>query len=483
VSRCCVIATVVAAAVAATGLAFPADEPILPEGLGGEPGLPPGLGSEPSLPAGLESEPTLPAGLAEPGEAATDRSVDDSPGGGLLDELTGFAELTSGLRTRDDPNQLDRSILEARLHLQWARAWNSVDTNIAVDFVYDDVVEDHSIDLDTGDGWLDLREFNLLFRPADNADVKLGRQVLTWGTGDLIFINDLFPKDWNSFFIGRDVEYLKAPSDTAKLAVFSGLANIDFVYAPRFDADRYIDGRRISYYNPAAGDIVGRDDPVVADKPDEWFEDDEWHIRAYRNIGSLELAAYGYDGYWKNPGGVNPDSGNATFPRLSVYGASARRPLLAGIANAELGYYDSRDDTNGSNPLVRNSELRLLLGYEQELATELTGGLQWYAESMQDYGAYQANLPEGANQHDRNRHVITIRLTKLLMNQNLTVSLFNFYSPTDEDGYLRLKGSYKLTDAWQIRAGANLFYGQEPFTFFGQFEQASNLYGAVRYGF
>jgi hypothetical protein len=150
---------------------------------------------------------------------------------------------------------------------------------------------------------------------------------------------------------------------------------------------------------------------------------------------------------------------------------------------AALGYYDSRDDTNGTNTLVRNSELRLVLGYEQELATELTGGLQWYVESMQEYGAYQANLPEGANQRDRNRHVITIRLTKLLMNQNLTLSLFNFYSPTDEDGYLRLKGNYKLTDAWQLRAGVNLFYGQESFTFFGQFEQASNLYGAVRYGF
>ena len=46
------------------------------------------------------------------------------------------------------------------------------------------------------------------------------------------------------------------------------------------------------------------------------------------------------------------------------------------IANAEFGYYDSRDDSNGSNPLIRNSEWRVLVGYEQEIAPELTGGVQ-----------------------------------------------------------------------------------------------------------
>ena len=34
-------------------------------------------------------------------------------------------------------------------------------------------------------------------------DVKIGQQVLTWGTGDYVFLNDLFPKDYPSFFAGR----------------------------------------------------------------------------------------------------------------------------------------------------------------------------------------------------------------------------------------------------------------------------------------
>jgi hypothetical protein len=110
------------------------------------------------------------------------------------------------------------------------------------------------------------------------------------GHGDLLFINDLFPKDWNSFFIGRDDEYLKAPSDSAKASFFSDWANLDVIYSPRFDSDRYIDGRRISYWNGQR--LAGRDDEVDADKPDDVFEDDEWAARLYRSVGAYEVATY-----------------------------------------------------------------------------------------------------------------------------------------------------------------------------------------------
>ena len=48
---------------------------------------------------------------------------------------------------------------------------------------------------------------------ANAFDIKVGKQVLTWGTGDYLFLNDLFPKDYQSFFAGREDEYLKAPSN------------------------------------------------------------------------------------------------------------------------------------------------------------------------------------------------------------------------------------------------------------------------------
>jgi len=149
-------------------------------------------------------------------------------------------------------------------------------------------------------------------------DLKVGRQILTWGTGDLIFINDLFPKDWQSFFIGRDSEYLKAPSDTVKVSFFSDLANLDIVYTPQFDPDRFIRGERISYWNSNLGRLAGRDAIIHTDKPNRWFRDDEIAVRLYRNINNYEFALYGYRGYWKSPAGQNAAGTQALFPDLNV---------------------------------------------------------------------------------------------------------------------------------------------------------------------
>jgi len=159
-----------------------------------------------------------------------------------------------------------------------------------------------------------------------------------------------------------------------------------------------------------------------------------------------------------------------------------RTTLLGGIGNVELGYYESRDDRDGSDPLVRNSETRFLTGFERELARNFTGGFQYYLEYMQDYSEYeQTSLP--ATRKDEFRHLLTVRLTRLLMNQNLRLSVFAFYSPSDEDGYLRPKVHYKVNDQLAVDGGVNWFFGKEEHTFFGQFEDASNVYAGVRWNF
>ena len=459
-----------------------------------------GSDEEPALPAGMtpteEDEPSLPAGAAEEeepalplGPAEAVRALDEGEPlllrlrEGLPFQLGGFWETRVGVRLRDDPYERDLSIAETRLQLEIEKAWPSATLKLKSDFIYDGVAGEHRVKLEQGRGWLDLREAHVSFSPMAFMDVRAGRQVLTWGTGDLIFVNDMFPKDWNSFFIGRDTEYLKAPSDALKVALFSDVANLDIVYMPRFDADRFVDGRRVSYYSGTLGRRAGRDAIVKVERPHDWFEDYELALRLHRLVGSYELAAYAYRGYWKSPGGMNPITGKATFPKLSVYGASVLGPVGKGIGNVEVGYYDSREDRGGANPFANNSEVRLLVGYEREIARELTMGVQYYLEHMLDYGDYRRALPAGAKRRDRDRHVLTLRLTQLLMNQNLRLSMFAYLSPSDADAYLRPHASYNISDSWTAELGGNVFLGDEPHTFFGQFTRNSNLYAGVRYSF
>jgi hypothetical protein len=425
----------------------------------------------------------LPSGLSsiEPTLLSPDSSL--RPKEPVPLNLSGFIESRLGTRLNDDSTQRDTSIAELRAQLQFETDWEWARLALTADFLYDNVTDKHDLKLDTGRGWLDLRQASLLLRPLAGADLEIGRQVLTWGTGDLLFINDLFPKDWISFFIGRQDEYLKAPSDGIKLALFNAAVNVDVVYTPRFNSDRFIDGKRLSFFGPGQGRIVGRDFPVSVDSNNRWFQEDEVAVRAYRNLGSFEGAIYGYSGYWKSPGGQDPVTGLATFPKLNAFGASLRGPIASGIAMLEVGYYDSRDDSSGDNPLINNSEFRFLAGYEQELLPQLTLGVQYYLEWLQDYDSYRMTLPVGLPTRNEFRHVLTTRLTKLAMNQNLMLSLFNYYSPSDQDGYLRANINYKLTDQWQVEGGTNLFYGKVKDTFFGQFKDNSNFYAGVRFGF
>lgn len=397
-------------------------------------------------------------------------------------DLGGFLDLRGGLRVQEPVAERDVSLLEGRLQLEGEHTTELAALQLRVDLVGDAVNSGAALDLEAGKGFLDLREANALLAPHELVDLKVGRQILTWGTGDLLFVNDLFPKDWQAFFSGRDVEYLKAPSDAVLFSFFPEWGTLDIAYTPSFDADRYVSGERLSYYNPLAGQTVGRDQQLTVAQPNRWFTDDELALRFSRNLAGVELAAYGYLGFWKSPAGFDGSNGRASFPRLSVYGASARGIVAEGVTNLELAWYDSRDDSAGTDPLVPNSEQRLLLGYERELASELTGSLQYYLEHMLDHSAYRSTLPAGMPVKDENRQVLTVRLTKLLLNQTLILSLFGYWSPSDQDTYLRPNLAYKVNDAWLVTLGANLFAGPRE-AFFGQFTDNSNLYLGGRYSY
>lgn len=387
-------------------------------------------------------------------------------------EVHGFLEVRGGGRIREDAHAKDASVLDLRVQCEASTQTDWAQFKLKQDIWHDGILG--RVEGDTREAWMFLR-------PTDNLDLKLGRQVLTWGTGDLVFLNDLFPKDWQSFFIGRDDEYLKAPSDSVKASLFFDRLNVDLVLTPLFASDRFITGRYISYWDGSRGALTGGDAGLDYERPDRWAADAEYALRLYRSVGAFELAAYGYFGFWKNPGGADA-RGTAIFPRLHVYGASVRGPLAGGIANAEFAYYDSTEDRGGRNPGINNSELRYLVGYARELCRDCTGSVQYYVEQLLGYDSYAATF-NGRRRRDEFRHVLTVQVSKLLMNQNLELAVSGYWSPSDADAYLRPRIVYKWTDDIRQEIGANIFTGDHLGTMFGQYRNNSNLYMALRYSF
>ena len=380
----------------------------------------------------------------------------------------GFIEGAYGGRTKED-SATDKSTTlgEIRGRLELDYIGDSWQVYARGDVLHDDVLSKTE--------W-QTRELALTFSPAERLDVKAGRQVLTWGTGDYLFLNDLFPKDWQSFFAGRDDEYLKAPSDSVKASWFADSFSMDLVWTPRFSPDHTLNGDRFSYFSPVAcGNIATGPKP---DKP----SGSTLSGRIATTHQGVEYALYGYAGYWTGPLGVNePDQ--AYYPEMNSWGASLRTSLGKGLFNSELAWYHSREDRTGNKPTIPNSQLRWLAGYEQEVAKNLTAAFQYYLEWTQDYDELKAHSPAPQYEVDEYRHLLTARLTLLTMQQKLTWSLFAFWSPSDQDTYLKPSVSYRVNDSWSLSGGASLFYGKEKHTFFGQHETNSNVWTRVRFNF
>jgi len=392
--------------------------------------------------------------------------------GGLT--WSGFAEGALGSRWDRDPN-LNRygTLAEARLRLETDYTTDAYTLSFKGDAVLDGIKKEL-------DG--DFRELTIAGRPLASLDAKAGRQVLTWGTGDLLFLNDLFPKDFISFFAGREDEYLKAPSNTVRLTQYNSIMNIDFAWTPTFTPDEYIRGERFSFFSPFTGSIVAPEPPFGAERPSRNFENGEFSLRLFRTVKGVEYALYAHRGFFKNPTDFRsfPQAG---FAPLTSFGGSVRRPWWSGLWNAEFSYYMSRDDRDGTNPALPNDQLRFLTGFEREWATNFTVGLQYYLEWTRDHDRLIENSPFPEFEPEEYRHVLTTRFSYRAMQEKLTWSLFAFVSPSDRDFYLRPVVNFRYDDAWNFTAGLNLFGGRDDFTFFGQFEDANNVYVRVRYNF
>lgn len=396
--------------------------------------------------------------------------------------INGFVEGTQVLRVQKNPalgdhgdfNEWSYPRSELRVQLKLQGYGDRGQYFVRTDFISDGTVTDRST--------VDLREAYVKINLARWLDVKLGRQVATWGTGDLIFANDLFAKDWEAFFSGLDDTYLKPPQDLLRATFYLGGVTFEAAVSPYFTPDNLPDGTRLSVYNPFMMQTVGQPYVPMIYRPSKNIGNGEAFGRLFGSAGSTEWALYGYKGFWPTPQGATMD-GQLYYPRLWSVGGSLRRPVGSYLVHAEAAAYVSQDDTNGDNPFVANSQLRGFAGFDKSLGNDLTVGVQYYGEYMFDHDKYLMGIPPGGPSFDELRSTVTGRINKFMMNQTLQLSLFGYWGISDEDWHVRPSVSYKVTDAINWTFGGSFVDGNEAYTMFGQFRDNSNLYTRVRYSF
>ena len=403
------------------------------------------------------------------------------------------------------------AIGEQRVQLKFEHFSDEGELFLKMDFLRDNVFDKTD---------LLVREAYFTTTLVDWMDLKIGRQIQTWGVGDLMFINDVFPKDWISFFSGRQDEYLKAPSNALRFGLYPEnplvqALNISVMPFSESDINVMTEGRFASIdplYSFMANQGIFFGPAARTSREPENFE---IAMRVQlKSFGGFTTSLYGYKGRWNNPYAIRPDNASNVmtpyFSKLQVYGASTRGAALGGVLSFEGGYYRSVDDLDGINPLVPNSSLRYLALYEKSLAQTLDMGIQYYGEALQNFENIDNNVSSFLQSgglapldvetfKDEFRHLLTLRLTKKMLNETLWLTWFNYFSPSDQDFYLRPSIQYKYSDQVSLTVTGNIFgaYGDNNDeanrkanllpdyrnTMFGQFSDDRNINFTARYIF
>jgi hypothetical protein len=311
------------------------------------------------------------------------------------------------------------------------------------------------------------------------AMARLGRQIVTWGSGDLLFVNDVFPKDWESFFLGRSPEYLRVGFDALRVTV----PHLELVVAPRPGLDRTPRSERFILPSSPWPDV-----PILEPRGAWRLEDLEAALRVSAAFSGWELSLYA--SWVHHRGGVLvPDDPEEPMwvelrsPRVVTTGASVTGRVAGGIWNLEGGYQHAREDVAGDDPFVPNSAVEVFTGWARPLWSDATAGAQASLRAMLQHDRYRAALPPGQPGQPELDWTFTLRLTQQLLRQTLELGAFVVASPSRRDAFAALTARYRLTDALAVDAGASLFAGSRPSSLFGGLVDNSNVHVSLRYGF
>ncbi len=405
-------------------------------------------------------------------------------------EFNGFLEVEQGVnitgagphREGMESGRLDWVMANRRFRLKTSKVGDKGGVYAKVDFIRDEVIDRT---------YIDIRELRLQYRLFDWMDLSVGRQVSTWGVGDMVFINDLFPKNWNANFSGRDMESMKDSSTSLRATAYFGGLTLDVVYHPKFTPDTTPTGCYFSIFDPNSGGLIANPGPCDGDAKSGYVsnraKDGEIAASLKTRIGSQEVALYGYHGFYKNPRGMQVVDGMLMpyYPGLTAVGASTEGQIGPGIFSAEVGYYDSREDRDGVNPLIENSMFKWLVGYRMDLSAHLGFGLQWYQERMMKYGEYEQSMGMSPYRKKGAHNTFTMRLTYKAMQETLWVSVFSYYRPQDKDSFTRLDITKRLGNHFSVTAGAAIFTGEQYYEDreFGMLRHDDNVYVRFKYNF
>jgi hypothetical protein len=328
-------------------------------------------------------------------------------------------------------------------------------------------------DAATSDNLSRMREAFLDYSlSALDLNFRIGRQVLTWGVSEYLYVNDIFPKNFDAFFTGSGLDRMKQPVDAIRAVNHSHDTDWELV-ASRSQADT----------NPSPERFVGASVTESAIPVDSLDEKVDYALRAARHVSGWDVAVYlsslraRQRRYFQVAGVLSYDQ-----PRARHVGGSITGNFASGLMWVEAALEDtSHTQENVVSRYSFSREVQAIIGYSREMGSSVSASIQVNLEFPLNRDEYRESLASGIDPVDSMLSTLHVRIEKRWRNDSVRAGA-QFFLSDEDDSHINPFAVWSFADGWSVEGGVNYFAGPRD-TRYGAFRDDSNLYVLGRFSF
>lgn len=334
------------------------------------------------------------------------------------------------------------------------------------------------------DAVFELRELYLEYL-GDSFDLRIGKQQVIWGKSDGVFITDLVsPKDLSRFLVPDFVELRQAVTGV-RANGYLGNHSLDLVWVPLFSPTIVPAGDSI-WAATMPFPVVPTITPAV--EPELSLENGEYFAK-YSYLGSsFDLSLMG--GWFWNDTPAFTVTGKVFTPGVGLtdldlqgeyyqsaafgYGvASTVGPLVLRSEGAiTLDKRYQGDFTVYPEGYAEKHGIQYLIGTDFSILGT-TFGLQFIQDIILDY--------EDALMSEEFINTATIAMVRTFASETVRLEMLAYIGMAEPDALLKTQLLWKMTDAFELSAGAWLFFGKAGQ--FGQYNGNDSLFAGAKVSF
>ncbi len=395
--------------------------------------------------------------------AAVSAQDDD---GDLKVKIKGFADTYHAVRT-ESPNDWMSS--RTRLRGELSVSKNKSELFFSANAVYNSVIPEYS--------GFNIREL-YVSQQTGAFDIRVGRQIITWGVADALRITDLVsPMDYSEF-LAQDYDDIRIPENALRVKFSKSSFAFEAIAVPVIETFELPFDRN----NPWAVSVTGNDSVLSAAKPDFKIKNAEFGGRLSWFLSGVDFSVSALRTYNKMPVySLIYRSQNEKLiaipqhERMTMTGFDFSLPLGKFVFRGEFAEYfnEAQQPVVNVAPVSKNSSNALL-------GIDVYPGGDWNL-SFQYAHKYIASYDAAAINGYRNSGTATVRVSKDLFRSTLNINTFAYIDVTNGGVYDRTTFDYAVNDMMHISLGFDYFNADKGT--FKMYDKNTEIWAKVKVSF